>query len=94
MKFNQTYTDSPTEQDFPLIDHCVVCEGICDWQPRYEVAVREYDHSLHLKEHRPLDYKPEHRTVKICAACTPVENSALRMLIRKHYPAYAKRKGI
>lgn len=91
---NQNYTETPTEQDFPLIDHCVICERICDWQPRYEIAVREYDHTLHLKEQRPLEFTPETRVIKICADCTPVENSALRMLIRKHYTVYAKRKGI
>jgi len=88
-----TYTDSPTEADFPLIDRCVVCDCVCDWQPRYEIAIREYDHMLHLKEQRPLAYVPEARVVKICAGCTPTSNVDLKRMIRQYYPVYAQEKG-
>ena len=88
------YTETPTEQDFPLIDRCVVCERICDWQPRYEAANRDCDHAQHLAFERPMDYKIPHRVVKICADCAPDDNRELRRLIRKHYPVYAKHEGI
>ena len=89
------YTENPTEQDFPLIDRCIVCERICSWQPRYESAARTHDETVTLLENgRPFDYKRTTRIIKICADCVPTENSALRMLIRKHYPVYAKREGI
>ncbi len=88
------YKENPTEVDFPLIDRCVVCEGICDWQPRYEIAARPAEHKALLAAKRPLGYTPEHRVVKICAACNPADNEALRALIRKHYPVYAKEQGI
>ena len=89
-----TYTENPTEADFPLIDRCIICDAITSWQPRYEVALRPPEHKALLQLTRPDDFVPESRTVKICADCTPDKNSALRMLIRKHYPTYAKRKGI
>jgi len=88
------YKENPTEADFPLIDRCVVCEAVCDWQPRYEIAARTPEHKALLAGKRPLGYTPQHRTIKICAACTPDDNQDLRTLIRKHYPAYALEKGI
>ncbi len=88
------YQENPTEADFPLIDHCVVCEGICDWQPRYEVYARTPEQKDLLVEARPLLYVQETRTVKICADCVPNDNDELRRLIRREYPAFAKRKGI
>ncbi len=88
------YKENPTEADFPLIDHCVECDCICDWQPRYEIAARPAEHKALLAARRPLEYVPEHRVVKICSTCAPEDNDALRRLIRKHYPVFAKERGI
>ncbi len=88
------YTETPTEEDFPLIDHCVVCERVCDWQPRYEIAARPPEQKDLLLAARPLDFVPETRVVKICADCAPDDNDCLRAIIRLHYPVFAKRKGI
>ncbi len=88
------YIENPTEEDFPLIDRCAMCDQVCDWQPRYEMASRLGEHFQMLSSKRPMDYVPESRVVKICAGCVPDDNSALRQLIRGLYPVYAKRKGI
>jgi hypothetical protein len=90
------YVENPTEADFPLIDRCSVCNEICDWQPRYEAAARTAEHCITLADARPVTYVVESRTVKICAECVDDcgTNDNLRRLIRKQYPAYAKRKGI
>ena len=88
------YIDSPTEEDFPLIDRCAVCDKVCDWQPRYEMAARTGEHFQLLSSLRPLDYVPEARVVKICADCCGDDNEELRRTIRVLYPVYAKRKGI
>lgn len=89
-----TYTDSPDETDFPLIDRCVVCNALCDWQPRYEMAMRSGEHSALLASKRPLNYVPEARVVKLCTECIPNDNQKLRELIRKLYPVHATVKGI
>jgi len=86
--------ENPTEADFPLIDRCIECDEVCDWQPRYEIACRPAEHKALLAARRPLDYVPEHRVVKICSGCAPDDNEALRRMIRRHYPVYAKEKGI
>lgn len=86
--------ENPTEADFPLIDRCVVCNEICEWQPRYEEATRSQEHLAVLSEGRPLDYTRSTRTIKICAGCIPDDNDELRRLIRREYPVYALRKGI
>jgi len=88
------YQENPTEEDFPLIDRCVECGEICDWQPRYEIFARLDIHNTILTEQRPLNYTPEYRVVKICAGCIPNDNQELRRLIRQHYPVYAQEKGI
>lgn len=88
------YTENPTEADFPLIDKCVICDGYCDWQPRYEIAARPVEHKALLAGKRPLEYQPEHRVVKICAGCIPNDNDELRRMIRRLYPVYAEKKGI
>lgn len=88
------YKENPTEADFPLIDRCVECEETCEWQPRYEIAARPAEHKALLASKRPLGYTPEHRVVKICATCIPDDNEELRRMIRKHYPVYAKERGI
>ncbi len=88
------YTDSPTEEDFPLIDRCAVCDRVCDWQPRYEMAARSGEHFKLLSELRPLGYVPEARVVKLCADCVSVDHEELVHLIRLLYPVFAKRKGI
>lgn len=88
------YTDNPTETDFPLIDRCVLCERVCDWQPRYEMAMRSGEHNELLASKRPLGYVPEARVVKICADCTPDDNQKLREMIRRLYPVHATVKGI
>ncbi len=88
------YTETPTEAEFPLIDRCVVCDCVCDWQPRYEMAMRSAEHFALLSSKRPLNYVPEHRTVKICASCTPDSNVDLKRMIHQYYPVYAKQKGI
>lgn len=83
------YTENPTEVDFPLIDRCVVCDRVCEWQPRYEMAMRPAEHFKMLSKKRPLNYVPEHRVVKICADCTPDANVDLKRMVRQYYPAYA-----
>jgi len=83
------YTDSPDETDFPLIDHCAVCDRICDWQPRYEMAMRSAEHQALLTSKRPLNYVPEARVVKICADCAGDDNEELKRTIRVLYPVYA-----
>lgn len=88
------YTDSPDETDFPLIDRCIECNKVCDWQPRYEMAMRPAEHLAMLTAKRPLNYVPESRVVKICADCAPNDNRLLREMIRRLYPVYAKQKGI
>ena len=88
------YTENPTEQDFPLIDRCVMCDGVCAYQPRYEIACRDALHSQRLAEGRPLGFVPSVRVVKLCATCIPDANASLRRLIRHHYPVYAKKEGI
>ena len=89
------WTENPDETDFPLIDRCVVCDRVCDWQPRYEIAARPAEHKALLAGKRPLDYVPEHRVVKICSSCIP-EGDPLHLiaLIRFHYPVLAKERGI
>lgn len=89
------HKDNPDETDFPLIDRCIICEGLCDWQPRYEIAARTPEHKALLASLRPLDYVPEHRVVKICSSCIP-EDDLLQLiaLIRFHYPVFAKERGI
>jgi len=90
------HKDNPTEADFPLIDRCVICEEICDWQPRYEIATRTAEHKALLASKRPLGYTPEHRVVKFCAGCLKnfETNEQLRVAIRQNYPVYAREKGI
>ncbi len=88
------YTETPDEVDFPLIDRCIECNRVCDWQPRYEMAMRTGEHNALLASKRPLNYVPESRVVKICADCIPEYNTSLKLLIRRCYPVYAKRKGI
>jgi len=88
------YTENPTEQDFPLIDRCVVCDGYCEWQPRYEIALRSAEHKAILAAKRLLSYVPDARVVKICAECCPDDNDELRRMIRRLYPVYATAKGI
>lgn len=90
-----TYTETPDETDFPLIDRCVECNKVCDWQPRYETAMRSDDETQALVVNgRPFDYQIAHRVVKICADCAPNDNRLLREMIRRLYPVYAKQKGI
>ncbi len=86
--------DNPDETDFPLIDRCIVCDGLCDWQPRYEMACRTPEHNTLLASLRPLGYVPGHRVVKFCIGCIPDDNDRLRRQIRKYYPAFAKKEGI
>lgn len=88
------YTETPDEVDFPLIDRCIECGGLCDWQPRYEMAMRDGEHNALLASKRPLNYVPESRVVKICAGCIPYYQEQLVDMIRRLYPVYAKRKGI
>ncbi len=88
------YTETPDETDFPLIDRCVICDRVTDWQPRYEMAMRSSEHYAELSAKRPLNYVPEARVVKICAGCVPEDNQALRDLIRREYPVYALKRGI
>ncbi len=83
------YIETPTEADFPLIDRCVVCECTCDWQPRYEMAMRDGKHFALLASRRKMSYTPEHRVVKICASCTPDSNVDLKRMIWQYYPVYA-----
>lgn len=83
------YVENPTETDFPLIDRCVVCESTCDWQPRYEMAMRSGEHNALLAAKRPLNYVPVSRVVKICADCTPDSNVDLKRIIHQYYPVYA-----
>ncbi len=90
----QPYTETPTEEDFPLIDRCVVCESTCAWQPRYEMAMRSGEHNALLASKRPLSYVPEARVVKICSSCVPNADVDLKRMIHQYYPVYAKRKGI
>ena len=90
----QEYTETPTEVDFPLIDRCIECGGLCAWQPRYEMAMRDGEHNALLASKRPLNYVPESRVVKICADCVGDDNEALRRLIRREYPVYAAKRGI
>ena len=88
------YTETPDETDFPLIDRCIECNGLCDWQPRYEMAMRPAEHFVELSKNRSLSYVPESRVVKICANCVPNDNFLLREMIRRHYAVYAAAKGI
>lgn len=88
------YTETPDETVFPLIDRCVICDGLCEWQPRFEIAARPLEHKALLAGKRPLDYSPEYRVVCICAGCIPDDNEALKSMIRLHYPAYAQSEGI
>ena len=91
---NQQYTTNPTEADFPMIDRCIKCEKVCDWQPRYEIFARTPEHKDLLSSRRRFDYVPETRVVKICAKCVPEDVEELKQMIRTYYPHYAKRKGI
>lgn len=88
------YTETPDETDFPLIDRCIECNKVCEWQPRYEMAMRPGEHFAMLSASRPMNYVPESRVVKLCADCIPNDNRLLRELIRSLYPVYAKQKGI
>jgi len=83
------WKENPDETDFPLIDRCVICDGLCDWQPRFEIAARSDAHKLFLASERSLNYVPEYRVVCICASCIPADNAALRRMVRREYPTYA-----
>ena len=86
--------DNPTEADFPLIDRCVECGNVCEWQPRYEIACRPPEHFAELSAPRPFSYVPDARVVKICAECVPEYNEELKRMIRQYYPVYALKQGI
>jgi len=88
------YNENPTEADFPMIDRCVVCDEVCSWQPRYEIACRSAIHNQLLATFRPVEYVNTYRTVKICGDCLPEGQEAVCQLVRKHYPVYAAEKGI
>lgn len=88
------WKENPDETDFPLIDRCVICDELCDWQPRFEIAARTMADKEMFANLRPLGYTPKHRVVKICAGCIPADNAKLRYLIRKHYPKFAQKEGI
>lgn len=88
------HKDNPTEDDFPLIDRCVECDGVCEWQPRYERACRDDLMMQKLIQGRPLGFTPEARVVKICAGCLPDDLRQMKLMIRFHYPAYAQNRGI
>ncbi len=88
------YLESPSETDFPLIDRCIVCGEITEWQPRFNMACRPGEHNALLASKRPLSYVPEARVVKICASCVPNADVDLKRMIRQYYPVYAAKKGI
>lgn len=88
------WKENPDETDFPLIDRCVICDGLCDWQPRFEIASRPPGQKELLFRMRPLNFVSPYRVVCICAGCIPDDNDKLRRMIRREYPAYAKQRGI
>lgn len=84
------WTDAPTDADFPLLDKCVVCGQICDWQPRFAFACRTLDHRALLESLRPRDFRPSKRVVKICGGCLPRDDwEFVRALVKFYYKEYS-----